>query len=231
MTESISIGDLPESERPRERLLRHGPAALSDSELLAILLRTGSPQDNVLRLAERILAHYGGLHGLASATTAELQHFHGLGNAKIAQIAAAMELGNRATAFSPQQRPVIRQAEDALRLVADMSTLPQEHVRTILLDSSRRVVAVPTVYIGTVNVSVLRVAEVLRDAIIRNCPAVIIAHNHPGGDSSPSPEDIEFTRALDAACRLLDMTLVDHLIVARDSWCSLRTLNLGFGKD
>jgi len=228
MSESLSIHDMPESERPRERLLQQGPGALSDSELLAIILRTGTARDNALRLAERILAHYGGLHGLATATTSELNQFSGLGSAKIAQIAAALELGKRVNGFSPQRRPQIERAEDAVPLVADMSTLQQEHVRTILLDNSRRVIAIPTVYIGTVNVSVLRVAEVLREAVIRNSPAVIIVHNHPSGDSAPSPEDIDLTRSLVAACRLLDITLVDHLIIARDSWSSLKELGLGF---
>jgi DNA repair protein RadC len=112
MNEHLSINDIPESERPRERLLRHGPGALSDTELLAILLRSGTARHNALRLAERILAHYGGLHGLSTATTAELNHFHGLGSAKITQIAAAIELGKRVTQpaeFNPAYRSVIDQ--------------------------------------------------------------------------------------------------------------------------
>ena len=224
----LSIHDIPESERPRERLLQHGPGALADSELLAIILRSGTAKDNALRLAEQILAHYGGLHALAGASPDELTQFQGLGSAKVAQIAAALELGKRATGFSAQQRPLVSRAEDAVQLVADMSNLQQEHVRVILLDNSRRVIAIPTVYIGTVNVSVLRLAEILREAVIRNSPAIIVVHNHPSGDSAPSPEDIDLTRSLMAASRLLDISLVDHLIIGRESWTSLKELGIGF---
>lgn len=224
----ISIRDLPDSERPRERLLTQGPDALSSAELLAILLRTGTADENVLHLAERLLTEYGGLQELAEASPTELLRRKGLGSAKVAQMAAAFELGKRLIAYEPYQRPVIHQAEDAARLVADMRQLQQEHVRVILLDISRCVIAIPTVYIGTVNASVLRVSEILREAVIRNSPALIMVHNHPSGDPSPSPEDIELTRTLITAAQLLDITLVDHLIIGRHGWKSLRNLGLAF---
>ena len=227
-SDKLSIHDLPHADRPRERLLQRGAATLSSTELLAIILRTGNADENALHLAERILAHYQDLQGLAQASIDELAQFKGLGEAKIAQIAAALELGKRAMSYSVLERPVISRAEDAAQLVADMRLLPQEHVRVILLDNARRVIAMPTVYIGTINASVLRVSEVLREAVIRNSPALIVVHNHPSGDSSPSPEDVELTRALIAASRLFDITLVDHLIIGRKSWSSLKTLGLAF---
>jgi DNA repair protein RadC len=227
-SQSLPMHNIPGSQRPRERLLRQGAAALSDAELLAIILRTGHPEENALHLAERILAHYGGLDGLARASNAELSRFKGLGAAKVAQVLAALELGRRLMISDPHERPTIERPEDAARLVADMRHLQQEHVRVILLDISRRVIAVPTVYIGTINASVLRISEIFREAITRNSPAVIVVHNHPSGNPTPSPEDVELTRSLIAAARLLDIVLVDHLVIGSQSWSSLKELGLAF---
>lgn len=227
-TDNYTIHDMPDEDRPRERLLRYGADVLSTAELLAIILRTGTQQENVLQMAGRILAEYGGLRGLAKVSAAELISFKGLGEAKVTQILAALALGQRASMLQPEQRPQIRKAADAADLLVDMGHLSQEQVRVILLDSSRRVISTQTVYIGTVNMSVLRVAEVYREAIIRNCPAMIVAHNHPSGDVNPSPEDIDLTRALVAAGELLDILLVDHLIIGQNNWRSLRDMGLGF---
>lgn len=221
---ALSMNDLPDEERPRERLLRHGPAALSTAELLAIILRTGTPREHVLHLAERLLATFDGLSGLAGATPAELAQINGLGTAKVAQVLATVEIGRRLAVRRLSERPRIMTAADAAVLVDDMRTLPQEHVRVILLDGGQRVLATPTIYIGTLNASVLRVAEVYREAITRNSPAVVLVHNHPSGDVTPSPEDIEVTRAVSAAGHLLDIQLVDHLIIGYDGWASLREL-------
>lgn len=219
---------MPGSERPRERLKQHGPGALSNAELLAIILRTGSVQENVLRLAERILIRYQGLHGLAQASPEELQSIGGLGEAKATQILAALEIGKRLTTYDSDERPTIRIAADAARLVRDMSNLRQEQVRVILLDSSQRLIAVATVYIGTLNTSVLRVSELFREAITRNSPALILVHNHPSGDPAPSPEDIELTRTLAAAGDLLDIQVIDHLIIGQPRWVSLKEMGMGF---
>lgn len=228
MSDSISIHDMPGNERPRERLMQHGANALSNAELLAIILRTGTTQENVLHLAERILARYQGLQGLAQTSPEELQQVAGLGEAKATQILAALEIGKRAMAYNGNERPVVTAAVDAARLVMDMSALRQEQVRIILLDSGRRVIAIPTVYIGTLNTSVLRVSEIFREAITRNSPALILAHNHPSGDPAPSPEDIELTRTLVAAGNLLDIQVLDHLIIGQPRWTSLKEMGLGF---
>jgi len=227
---TISIHDMPQSERPRERLVSLGAASLSSAELLAIIVRTGTAQENVLRLRERILANFDGLQGLAQATMADLQQIHGLGEAKTAQIVAVLELGRRLMAYTPNERPMINSAADAARLLVDMGHLQQEHVRVMLLDMNRRVIATPTVYIGTLNASVLRVSEIFREAVTRNSPAIILAHNHPSGDPSPSPEDIEITRTLIAAGKLLDIVLVDHLIIGQQEWQSLKQMGLGFNE-
>ncbi|MEL7235562.1 MAG: DNA repair protein RadC, partial [Chloroflexota bacterium] len=215
-----TISDMPAEERPRERLLKHGSDALSTAELLAILLRTGTESENVIRLAERILSHFGGLHGLAKTHPAQLMKIHGLGEAKVTQIAAAVEIGNRLAATMPAERTAIRSAKDAARLVMDMRYLSQEHVRLILLDSNSRVIAMPTVYIGTLNASVLRISEIFREAITRNSPAIILIHNHPDGSPDPSPEDIDLTRSVVNAGALLDIHVVDHLIIGDRDWRS-----------
>lgn len=224
----LMIQDMSDSDRPRERLLQYGASALSNAELLAIILRTGTAAENVLHLSERILAQYNGLQGLAQAAPADLLNIKGLGTAKIAQVCAAVELGNRLMTQRDEPRPIINTAADAARLVMDMRLLSQEHVRVMLLDNNRRVQAITTVYMGTVNASLLRVAEVFREAVVRNCPAIILVHNHPSGDPAPSPEDIELTRTLIAGGRLLDITLLDHIIIGDHAWSSLKELGLAF---
>ncbi|MEO1290220.1 MAG: DNA repair protein RadC, partial [Chloroflexota bacterium] len=201
---------------------------LSTAELLAILLRTGSKSENVLQLAGRILASYDGLRGLAKVSAEELLDFKGLGKAKATQILAALALGQRAQMLQPEERPTIQRAVDAARLLADMGHLNQEQVRVMLLDTQRRVTHIQTVYMGTVNMSVLRVSELYREAIIRNSPAMILAHNHPSGDVMPSPEDIDLTRDMVSAGELMDIQLVDHLIIGQSNWLSLRERGLGF---
>jgi DNA repair protein RadC len=219
---------IPNQDRPRERLFANGAGALSNAELLAIILRTGSAQENVVHLCERILSEYDGLSGLSQASTASLSEIKGLGEAKIAQLLAVLELSRRLTVYRTNDRPIVRTSADAAQLMSDMATLTQEHVRVLLLDSGRHVVATPTVYMGTVNASVVRVSEVFREAITRNSPAIMLAHNHPSGDPAASPEDVELTRVICAAGKLLDIQVLDHLIIAQRGWISLKDLGLGF---
>jgi DNA repair protein RadC len=223
-----TIHDLPNNERPRERLLQQGAKVVSNTELIAILLRTGTEQENALQLAQRLLSHFGGLHHLAQATPAELMNVRGLGSAKATQIAAALEIGNRLAASKPIERAQIKSAEDAAQLVMDMRYLTQENVRLILLDTNNRVMAIPTIYVGTANTSVLRISEILREVIIRNSTGFILVHNHPSGAPKPSPEDIILTRDLVRAGKLMDISVVDHLIIGERDWCSLREMGLGF---
>jgi len=222
MPKNVPLNNLPEDERPRERLLKQGPRALSNAELLAILLRTGTESENVLRLATRILTQFGGLHQLAGASPAELMNIRGLGMAKASQVAAALEIGSRIAASVPPERQQIRSAEEAARLMLDMRYLAQEHVRLILLDTQNRVMATPTIYIGTTNASVLRISEIFREAITRNSPTVIVVHNHPAGEATPSPEDISFTEDLGRAGDLLDIHVMDHIIIGERDWLSMR---------
>ena len=224
-----TIHDLPAGERPRERLEHYGETALSSAELLAILLRTGVARENVLQLATRLLARYGGLTGLARASFGELRQEHGLGAAKVTQIKAALELGRRWLSASPEARPQICSPADAANLIlTEMSLLEQEHLRTLLLDTKNRVLSSPTIYIGSLNVSHLRVGDLFREAIKANSASIIVAHNHPSGDPTPSPEDVEVTRQIVKAGKLLDIDVLDHLIIGHQRYISLKERGLGF---
>ena len=227
-SQSMTIHDLPSQDRPRERLFTHGASALSEIELLAILIGTGTKSENALMLAQRLLKTSGGLYALARTSPDEIAQVHGIGRAKAAKIIAALELGFRLTTSALAERPKILNAKDVVQLMRDMGALTQEHVRVMLLDSSQRLISTKTLYIGTVNTAVIRVAEVLREAVIRNSPSFILIHNHPSGDRNPSPEDINLTRALVSASKLMDIQLTDHIIIAGSDWVSLREMGLGF---
>ncbi len=221
--------DLPAGERPRERLARAGEGALSTTELLAIILRTGVGGESVLDMARRLISRYGGLPGLARASYAELKAEKGLGEAKTAQLKAALELGRRMLLAAPEDRFTIRSPADVAQLLmAEMAHLEQEHFQVLYLDTRNRLLGSETVYIGSLNASHIRVGEVFRDAVKRNCAAIIVAHNHPSGDPTPSPEDVEVTRQLVAAGDLLDVEVLDHLIIGQHRFVSLRERGLGF---
>jgi len=223
------IRDLPESERPRERLQSYGPGSLSTSELLAILLRTGAKSESAINLGTRLLANFGGLAGIARAGFGDLCEVHGLGVAKAAQIKAALELGKRLMVASPEERPQVKSPSDvANMLMLEMGFLEQEHLRVILLDTKNRVLGMPTIYIGSLNTSVLRVGELFREAVKANSAAVIVVHNHPSGDPTPSPEDVSITRQLVEAGKLLDVEVLDHLVIGQQRYVSLKERGLGF---
>jgi len=224
-----TIKDLPVGERPRERLEHYGAGALSTAELLAILLRTGVTGESVLRLAERLLVRYGGLTGLAQASFAELCQEKGVGPAKVTQIKAALELGRRLLVASPQERPRVKSPADAANLLMlEMGLLEQEHLRVVLLDSRNRVLNVHTVYVGNLNTSVVRVGELFREAIKANSAAIIVVHNHPSGDPTPSPEDVAVTQQIVQAGRLLGIEVLDHLIIGQQRFVSLKERGIGF---
>jgi DNA repair protein RadC len=223
------IRDMPLDERPRERLIRVGARAMSNAELLAITLRTGVGGENVLRLAERLLAHFDGLPGIARASLSELRTVKGIGKAKAVEIKAALELGRRLMVAVPEERPRVTSPADAANLLmGEMMLLEQEHLRLILLDTRNYVLKTPTVYKGSLNTSVIRIGELFRAAIKENAAALIVVHNHPSGDPAPSPEDVHVTRQIAKAGNLLDIELLDHIIIGRQRYASLKERGLGF---
>lgn len=223
------IRDLPADLRPRERLVYAGPGALSTAELLAIILRVGGRGENVIRMAERLLSKFGGLAGLAQAGFDELRGQHGMGEAKATQIKAALELGRRLQATSPQERPQITGPADVANLLQlEMGLLEQEQLRTVLLDTKNYVQRVVNVYSGSLNSASVRIGEVFREAIRANAASIIVVHNHPSGDPTPSPQDVHVTELLVEAGRLLDIEVLDHLVIGRNRFVSLKEQKLGF---
>ena len=223
------ISDLHESDRPRERLAALGPQALTNAELIAILLRVGVVGENAVEVGQRLLKKFGGISGLHRASIKELKDQHGMGEAKAAQIKAAIELGRRLTIESPEERTSINSPADAAALVQyEMSALEQEHLRVILLDRRNHVLETVEVYKGSVNSSQVRVGELFKDAIRINASAIIVVHNHPSGDPTPSPDDVAVTRAIVQAGKLLDVDVLDHMVIGQGKWFSLKERGLGF---
>lgn len=225
-----TIQDLPLDLRPRERLAYAGAGSLNNAELLAIILRTGQRGENVLRMSERILLHFGGMKGVAQATFEELCNVHGVGEAKAAQIQSALEFGKRLLVAAPTELPRISTPIDiANMLMLEMGLLEREELRVVLLDSRNHVIKIATVYHGSLNTAVVRVGEIFREAIRANSAAVILVHNHPSGDPRPSPEDTHTTRLVVEAGALLDIDVLDHLIIGDRCFMSMKEKGLGFG--
>ena len=222
----VAIRDLPAGERPQERLLRHGPATLSSAELLALVL--GLPE---LAQAESLLAGYGGMGELARAPLTELiDHQRGLGPRRAVRLKAALELSRRALTAAPLERIRLHTPADAATLALDeMGALEQEELRAILLDTRLGVLKFHTVYVGAVNRATVRIAEIFREAVRLNATYLIVLHNHPSGDPSPSDEDVQVTRQVREAGRLLNIDLLDHLVIGgHGRWLSLKERGLGF---
>jgi len=212
----MSIKDLPADARPREKLLKLGAAALSDAELLALLLRTGVRGEGVLRLAERVLAHTGGYAELLHGGCARLAGIRGLGPAKRAELAAVMEMARRALAQRLADAPVFSEPQavkDYLRL--HLGALPHEVFAVLFLDSQHRLLALDTLFQGTLSQTSVYPREVVKQALARNAAAVILAHNHPSGVAEPSRADEFLTDALKRALALVDVRVLDHLVVGR----------------
>lgn len=224
------LNKIDKADLPRERLKRLGPGGLKNEELVAILLRTGRIGENVLDLAERLLRENHGLGGLARLPYTEMMRVKGIGAVKAIELQAALELGRRLSTTAPEERPVVKSPADAANLLSDMSVLEQEMMRAVLLNTKNHVISIITIYTGSVNTTVIRVAELFREAIRQNCAAIIIAHNHPSGDPTPSPEDVAVTSAIVKAGKILDVDVLDHLVIgAGQKFVSLKERGLGFG--
>jgi DNA repair protein RadC len=226
----LALREVPAEERPRERLALRGAAGLTAAELIALVWGSGSRGMNAVDLAESTLSRLDGVSGIARASSHELQEVPGVGPARAAQLEAAFELGRRLLADWPAGRWQIRSPRDvADRLVLQMGRLEREELRAVLLNTKNVVLRVATVYQGNVSSSLVRVGELFRDAVRWNATSVILVHNHPSGDPTPSPEDLHLTAEALAAGRLLDIDLLDHLVIGHDAWISLRDRGVAFG--
>lgn len=226
-----AVRELPVAERPRERMAASGPAALSGPELLSVLWGTGRPGASAYELASEVLAHHGSLAELARADHLELARLPGIGSARAAQLIAAFELGRRSLAEWPIERWSVRTPRDvADRLTPHMAHLEREELRVLLLNAKNVVLRQQIVYQGNVSAALVRVAELFRDAVRTHAAGVIVVHNHPSGDPEPSPDDLHLTAEAIAAGRLLDIPLLDHIVIARDAYVSLRDRGVAFDR-
>jgi DNA repair protein RadC len=226
-----TIRELPTAERPRERLAQRGPGGLTTAELIALLWGSGVRGRSAVDLATDALSGHDGLAGLARASDLELAALPGIGQAKAAQLLAAFELGRRLMADWPAGRWSIRGPHDvADRLILQMGRLEREELRVVILDTKNHVLRVETVYQGNVSSSLVRVGELYRDAVRLNAAGIILVHNHPSGDPTPSPDDLHLTAEALAAGRLLDIGLLDHLVIGHDAYVSLRDRGVVFDR-
>ncbi|WP_166001615.1 DNA repair protein RadC [Bacillus sp. Cs-700] len=217
------IRDYPEEERPRERLVKEGPETLSNQELLAIILRTGTKQESVLQLSYRIIQYFEGLRLLKDASIEELTSLNGVGTAKAVQLIAAMELGRRVSRLQLEERYTIRSPEDGANYVMeDMRFLSQEHFVCVYLNTKNQVLHRQTVFVGSLNASIVHPREVFREAFRRSAASLICFHNHPSGDPTPSREDIEVTKRLAECGKMLGIDMLDHIIIGDQKFISLK---------
>ena len=210
-------------DRPREKLLRHGAAALGDNELVALVLGSGYRDTGALAVANRLLAERGGLHGLARSTCDDLSRVAGIGRAKATQMLAAVELGRRTLTRAPQARmPLHTPSQAAAYLMPSFGARAVEHFGVVLLDGKHRVLRTTLLAVGTLNTTVIEPRDVFREATRGGATAIVVFHNHPSGDPQPSPDDVELTRRLVAAGILMGIDVVDHVILGDVRYCSLK---------
>jgi DNA repair protein RadC len=219
----LMIKELPADERPREKMKERGAQALGNSELLAILLRTGTAAESALRLAENLLDRAGGLAGLGHATLEEVEQVRGIGEAKAVTLLAALELGRRVDSLAPLDRTAVRTPDDvAALLLPRFRYESRESFVAVLLSTKNHVLKTPVISVGSLNASIVHPRELFREAINASAAAVIVAHNHPSGDPTPSPEDVSLTRKLVEAGKILDIPVLDHVVLGDGKYVSFK---------
>ena len=217
--------DLSPDDRPREKLLRHGAAALGDNELVALVLGSGRPRVGALGVANELLRTQGGLHGLVRSTSDDLARVAGIGAAKAAQLIAAVELGRRTLSHAPSARVQLRTPREAAAyLLPAFGSRPVEQFGVVLLDTKHRVLRTTVVAVGTLNTTVVQPRDVFREAVLGAAASVVVFHNHPSGDPSPSPDDVELTARMAAAGTLMGIDVVDHIVLGDTRYCSFKEM-------
>jgi len=220
---TIRIEDLALSDRPRERMLTEGVGALTNGELLAILLNSGTKEDSAIDLGNKLLTELGGFSGIHREDISRLMEFKGVGLAKAARIKAAVEVGYRLSKETQDPSIFIKTPEDIFNLVGfEMKGLNQEQLWVLFLNSRNKFLGKERLYKGSQDATTVRVAEIYKDAVRKNVYAIVLIHNHPSGNPTESPEDVNLTRVVIEAGKILDIRLIDHIIVAGNSYGSIR---------
>src|SRR3990170_7216803 len=223
----FTIHDLPMSERPRERLQKHGPEALSAQELLALIIGRGVPQKSVMTIAQELLVKFGDIKTISQATIEELSQIKGIGFAKAVQIKACFELGKRQD-LEPELKDF--DIKDPLSVVkairAGIKDKAKEHFKLILLNTRNKIIGISTISIGSINASLVHPREVFKDAIVHCAASVVLAHNHPSGDPEPSEDDLKITKKLVDSGKMLGIEVLDHIIIAKNGYFSFKDRGL-----
>lgn len=223
MGDSLKIMDLPENERPRERLLRYGAENLSNGELLAILLRTGTAKENILNLSNRIIKESGGINGLLSSSAEDFMKLKGVGESKAAQILALAEISKRFWTYKSGGNIQINSPKDAADMMMEsMRYIKKESLKVIMLNTKNYVISVKEVSVGCLNSSIVHPREVFAEALKKSSASLIVCHNHPSGDPTPSSEDINVTKRLKECGKLLGIELIDHIVIGDGIYISLK---------
>lgn len=223
----MKIKDFYESERPRERLKAYGVSALSNTELISIILRHGSKKENILEISQNLLNKYN-LKTLSRKSITELKKLHGIGEVKASQLIAAFELARRISAMPKDKRQKVSSAKDIFKIYSpEFSTLNQEHFRAIYLNSRKQIINEKNISMGIKDASIIHPREVFESAITEGAIALIILHNHPSGDPTPSEEDVKITKQLAESGMLLGIELLDHVIIGDKCYFSFRENDWG----
>jgi DNA repair protein RadC len=223
MPNTLLIRDFPKDERPRERLIKDGPNSLSNQELLAIVLRTGTKNESVLQISNQLLSKFDGLRLLMNASIEEISNIKGIGEAKAAQLIASFELGKRINRLQYDGRFNIKGPEDCAKFMMDeMRFLEQEHFICLYLNTKNQIIARETIFKGSLNASIVHPREVFKEALRRSACSIICLHNHPSGDPTPSREDIEVTKRLVECGKIIGIEILDHIIIGEHKYVSLK---------
>lgn len=223
MKNHVMMKDVPDADRPRERLMLDGAGALSNQELIAIILRSGSRSESVLQLSERLISHFGGMDFLKEASVEELEKIKGIGRAKAVQLLASFEIGNRMVRLPRDSRYTIRSPEDGANFVMEeMRSLKQEHFVVLFLNTKNQVLHKSTIFIGSLNSSIVHPREIFKEAVRYSAAAMICFHNHPSGDPEPSREDIDVTKRLVSCGKMLGVDVLDHIVIGDRKFTSLK---------
>ncbi len=224
---SFTVRDLPKSERPRERLQKFGPEALSAQELLSLVIGRGIPKKSVMSIAQELLAKFGNIKAISQATIEELSQIKGIGLAKAAQIKACFELGKREDLEPELKNFDIKEPEAVVKAIrASIKDKAKEHFKLILLNPRNKIIGISTISIGTLNASLVHPREVFKDAITHSAASVILAHNHPSGDPEPSEDDIKITKKLVDSGKILGIEVLDHIVIGKSNFFSFKERGL-----